>query len=129
MINKSHTKKTAHRRTKPQPRKQKVGGFLSGGILQDEKFVRRLPILAFGGVCMLAYMAIGFGVQKRYNHLEHLTDEIAQLRTVSITTAAVRGEVTRQENVERLLVERGILLGNNIVAPTLIVRSRATNHQ
>lgn len=120
------TKKPVSRnvgKTRPKPRKQKVGGWLSGGILQDEKFVRRLPILAFAGLCMLVYMAIGFAVQKRYNYLEHLSDEISRLRTVSITTAAMRGEVTRQQNIEKALSEYGIQLENSTTAPVLIVRS------
>lgn len=128
MANAPHKKSSKPRitpksRTKPKPRKQKVGGWLSGGILQDEKFVRRLPILAFAGLCMLVYMAIGFAVQKRYNYLEHLSDEISRLRTVSITTAAMRGEVTRQQNIEKALTEQGIQLENSTTAPVLIVRS------
>ena len=110
-------KKKTVRKKKPTPKKQKVGGFLSGSILQDEKFVRRLPIFAFGGLCMLVYMAIGFAVQKRYNRLEQLGEEIARLRTVSITTAAVRGEVTRQQHIEELLAQRGIELVNSTTAP------------
>lgn len=85
--------------------------------------MRRLPILAFAGLCMLVYMAIGFAVQKRYNYLEHLSDEISRLRTVSITTAAMRGEVTRQQNIEKALTEQGIQLENSTTAPVLIVRS------
>lgn len=119
----NNTKQTHKRRLSHPPKKQKVGGFLSGGILQDEKFVRRLPVLAFAGLCMLIYMAIGFAVQKRYNYLDDLNDEISRLRTVSITTAAMRGEVTRQQNIEKLLVEHGIELENSTVAPTLIVRA------
>lgn len=125
MAQKSNRKATK----KPRVRKQRVGGFLSGGILQDEKFVRRLPILAFTGLCMLVYMAIGFAVQKRYNYLERLTDQIAQLRTVSITTAAMRGQVTRQQNIELLLTKHGIALENNTTAPTLILRSDSPKGQ
>lgn len=124
MTQKPNHKPTKKRRAaKPRVRKQRVGGFLSGGILQDEKFVRRLPILAFAGLCMLVYMAIGFAVQKRYNYLERLSDQIAQLRTVSITTAAMKGQVTRQQNIELLLIEQGVALENNTTAPTLILRS------
>lgn len=122
MSNKKRAAKRAGAR-RPTNKKQKVGGFLSGGILQDEQFVRRLPIFAFGGLCMLVYMAIGFAVQRRYNYLERLTGEIAQLRTVSITTAAVRGEVTRQQHIEELLRARGIELLNSTTAPGWIRRS------
>lgn len=106
--------------------KPRVGGILSGSILQDEKFVRRLPIFAFVGVCMLVYMAIGFAVQKRYNYIENLTDEISRLRTISVTTAALRSEATRIANIEKLLQEKGIKLEHNTVAPGLIVRSNRT---
>lgn len=106
--------------------KPHVGGILSGSILQDAKFVRRLPVFAFIGVCMLVYMAIGFAVQKRYNYLDNLTDEISRLRTISVTTAALRSEATRVTNIEKLLEERGVKLEHNTVAPGLIVRSNRT---
>lgn len=122
MSNKKKTTKRTPAKRRPVSKKQKVGGFLSGGILQDEKFVRRLPIFAFGGLCMLVYMAIGFAVQRRYNYLEQLTAEIAELRTVSITTAAVRGEVTRQQHIEELLQARGIALVNSTTAPGWVRR-------
>lgn len=116
------TKRTAAKR-QPVQKKQRVGGFLSGGILQNEQFARRLPIFAFTGLCMLVYMAIGFGVQRRYNYLEQLTAEIAQLRTVSITTAAVRGEITRQQHIEQLLKKHNIELINSTTARMWIRRT------
>lgn len=121
-------KKTAQSKAKSRKRNS-VGGFLSGSVLQNEQFVRRLPILAFAGLCMLAYMAIGFAVQKRYNYLERLTSEIAGLRTVAITTAALRGQVTRQQNIEKLLLEKGIELENSTTAPVLIVKSNTDKKQ
>lgn len=116
-------KRGAAKKRRSTPKKQRVGGFLSGGILQDEKFVRRLPIFAFAGLCMLVYMAIGFSVQQRYNYLEQLTAEISRLRTVSITTAAMRGEVTRQQNIEQLLQKHNVQLINSTTAPAWIRRT------
>lgn len=93
---------------------------LSGGVLQDEKFIRRLPVVAFAGVLMLVYMAIGFAVQRRHNYLEKLSSEITQLRTISVTTSAVRQQLTRQQNIEQLLKEHGIELEYNATPPLVI---------
>lgn len=97
-----------------------IKGMLSGSVLQDEKFIRRLPVVAFAGVLMLVYMAIGFAVQRRHNYLEKLSSEITQLRTISVTTSAVRQQLTRQQNIEQLLKERGVELQYNATPPLVI---------
>lgn len=101
-------------------RKRGVGGVLSGSVLQDEKFIRRLPVIAFAGLLMLVYMAIGFAVQRRHNYLEKLTGELTELRTISVTTSAVRQQLTRQQHIEELLKQKHIDLIYNERPPKVI---------
>lgn len=103
-------------------RNSRVGGVLSGSVLQDEKFIRRLPVVAFAGALMLIYMAIGFAVQRRHNYLEKLTSEITQLRTISVTTSAVRQQLTRQQHIEQLLRDKNIELVYNERPPQVIAK-------
>lgn len=105
---------------KPVKRRRTLGGIISGSVLTSERFTRRLPIVAFIGLLMLVYMAIGFAVQRRHNYLEKLTREITELRTVSVTTSAMRQQYTRQQHIEQLLVEMNIPLQYNVVPPRVI---------
>lgn len=101
-----------------------LGGILSGSVLTSEKFTKRLPILAFAGLLMLVYMAIGFGIQRRHNYQEQLTREITELRTVSVTTSAMRQQYTRQQHIEQLLIEHNITLHYNTTPPRVISKSQ-----
>lgn len=100
--------------------KQTLGGLMSGSVLTNDKILRRLPVVAFAGVLMLVYMALGFAVQRRHNYLEKLTQEITELRTISVTTSAVCQQRTRQQNVESQLLLMGVGLKLNTTPPYLI---------
>lgn len=108
-------------------RKRRRGGLasiLSGSVLTSERFTRRLPIVAFVGLLMLVYMTIGFAVQRRHNYLEKLTQEITELRTVSVTTSAIRQQYTRQQHIEELLVQMNISLHYSVTPPRVISRNQ-----
>lgn len=93
---------------------------ISGSVLSSRVFVRRLPIVGFVCVLMIFYIALGFMVQKRQNELDKLTDEITRLRTISVTTSAMRQQMARHSNVERLLEEKSINMRVNPIPPRII---------
>jgi|GEM_PF-5253824 len=100
-----------------------LGSYISGNILANEGFIRRLPALAFIGLLMLLYMANGFSVQQKHNRVDQLTEQIKELRTISITTTAVRMESSRRTEVERMLREKNIQLIDSKTSPKVIKRS------
>ena len=104
-------------------KKQSLGSYISGNILANEGFIRRLPVLAFVGLLMLLYMANGFSVQQKHNRVDELTEQIKELRTISITTAAVRMSSTRQTEIEKLLKQKNIPLIQIPTSPKIIKRS------
>lgn len=97
-----------------------IGTIFSGSILSNERFFRRLPIIGFGCLLMLFYMAIGFTVQRRHNYLDQLGEKITELRTISITTSAVRQQLTRQSNIELIMERHGISLHVSSTPPRII---------
>ena len=100
-----------------------LGSYISGNILANEGFIRRLPVLAFIGLLMLLYMANGFSVQKKHNKVDELTEQIKELRTISITTAEKRMSLTRQTEVEKLLRQKNIPLIHSQTSPKIIKRT------
>ena len=110
-----------------QEQKRKKGGglgsYISGNVLANEGFIRRLPVLAFIGLLMLLYMANGFSVQKKHNRVDELTEQIKELRTISITTAEQRMSSTRQTEIEKLLRQKRVPLLHNEESPRIIKRT------
>ncbi len=79
-----------------------------------------LPSLGYGCLLMIIYIAIGYTVQHRQRELNEVNKEITKLKTISITASAVRQEMSRQRNVERLLEKFGIKMRVNPVPPRII---------
>lgn len=100
--------------------KATIGQYISGKILTNEAFIRRLPVLAYVGLLMMLYMANSFSVQDKYNRMNDLNIEIKQLRTVSVTTSAVRMAQSRQSEVVKLLLQKNIPLENKGEIPKII---------
>lgn len=94
--------------------------WVSGTVLTNDNFIRRLPVLAYIGLLMLLYMAIGFEVQQKHNKISKLTEEIKELRTISVTTSSLRMSATRQSAVEKKIKELGIALEYNTEAPKIV---------
>ncbi len=103
---------------------QSLGGILkglfSGSVLVNSQVLRRMPILAFLGFIMLVYMAIGFSAQRSQSELDELNDRLTELRTISITTSAMKQQLTRIENIEALLEEHNIELEISQTPPKVI---------
>lgn len=97
----------------PAARRRKgirIGQFFTGGVLSQDEFTRRLPVLVYIVFLMLLYIANGFHIQHKHGELDRITDEIKHLKTRAVTSSAVRMTLTRQSEIERLLRERGIPL-------------------
>ncbi|WP_051214434.1 FtsL-like putative cell division protein [Rikenella microfusus] len=95
------------------PRRKKgirIGQFFTGGVLSQDEFTRRLPVIVYGVFLMLLYIANGFHLQHKHSELDRIADELKQLKTEAVTSSAVRMTLTRQSEIERLLRERGIPL-------------------
>lgn len=104
-----------------EPKKRvRVGHFFTGGILSREEFTRRLPVLVYVVFLMLLYIANGFHTQRKHGRLERVTDQIMRLKTISVTTSAVRMTATRQSEIQRLLHERNVPLVQPSTAPRRI---------
>lgn len=97
-----------------------IGQYISGKILTNEAFIRRLPVLAYVGLLMMLYMANSFSVQDKYNRMNDLNIEIKKLRTVSVTTSAVRMAQSRQSEVVKLLLQKNMPLENKGEIPKII---------
>lgn len=94
--------------------------YVSGKILTNDAFIRRLPLLAYVSFLMMVYMANNFSIQAKYDRMNKLTTEIKLLRTISVTASAVRMAQTRQSEVAKLLQERNMLLDNKGQLPKII---------
>lgn len=100
----------------------RAGQFFSGGILSQERFTRRLPVVVYIVFLMLLYIANGFRMQQKHARLDEINGELKRLKTISVTTAATRMTLTRQSEIERLLKERNIPLFISPTPPKVIDR-------
>lgn len=108
---------------RPRRRKRRgirIGQFFTGGVLSQDEFTQRLPVLVYIVFLMLLYIANGFHIQHKHSELDRITDELKQLKTEAVTTSAMRMTLTRQSEIERLLKERGIPLTREGRPPHLI---------
>jgi len=106
-----------------QPRKRsglRIGQFFTGGILTQEEFTRRLPVIVYVVFLMLLYIANGFHIQHKHNELDRISEELKQLKTRAVTSSAVRMTLTRQSEIERLLREYRIPLVLDHTSPHTI---------
>lgn len=107
-----------------QPVKRKrgirLGQFFTGGVLDQDEFTRRLPVIVYIVFLMLLYIANGFHIQHKHSRLDQISDELKQLKTVAVTSSAVRMTNTRQSEIERLLREHNIPLSQEGVPPHMI---------
>lgn len=107
-----------------QPRRRKggirIGQFFTGGVLSQDEFTRRLPVLVYVVFLMLLYIANGFHIQHKHSELDRITDELKQLKTQAVTSSAVRMTLTRQSEIERWLRERNIPLTQDGPPPHII---------
>ncbi len=69
---------------------------------------------------MIVYIYVGFSVQRRHNHLENLNNELMELRTVAVTTSALRQQLTRRQNIEELLKKYNIKISQGTTPPKVI---------
>lgn len=97
-----------------------IGQYISGNVLSNDDFIRRLPVLGYIGLLMLLYMANGFRVQAKYNRINQLSAQIKELRTTSVTTSAVRMSTSRQSQIEKLIKEHNIPLEYTTAPPKII---------
>ncbi|MDE5944163.1 MAG: hypothetical protein K2G93_01060 [Rikenella sp.] len=99
-------------RANPRRRKRgiRIGQFFTGGVLSQDEFTRRLPVIVYVVFLMLLYIANGFHIQHKHSELDRISDELKQLKTEAVTSSAVRMTLTRQSEIERLLRERNIPL-------------------
>lgn len=93
---------------------------LTGRAVSNEKFVRRMPILLFGGLLMMVYIAIGFRIQQRHSEMDKLNTQIKELRTVAVATSALKTELTRREKIEAMLKQNNIELVKPSTQPIII---------
>lgn len=98
----------------------RIGQFFTGGVLSQDEFTRRLPVLVYVVFLMLLYIANGFHIQHKHSELDRITDELKQLKTQAVTSSAVRMTLTRQSEIERLLRERNIPLTQDGPPPRII---------
>lgn len=107
------------------PRRRKRGGirigqFFTGGVLSQDEFTRRLPVLVYVVFLMLLYIANGFHIQHKHGKLDRIAEELKQLKTEAVTSSAVRMTLTRRSEIERLLRERNIPLTPDGTPPHII---------
>lgn len=99
------------------PRKRKrgirIGQFFTGGVLSQEEFTQRLPVLVYIVFLMLLYIANGFHIQHKHSKLDRIAEELKQLKTEAVTASAVRMTLTRQSEIERLLREQNMPLAES----------------
>lgn len=87
-----------------------LNSFISGKAVADEKFIKRLPVLLWGAMMMMIYIAIGFSAQEKHSQVEKLSMQIQELRTISVATSALRTEITRRANIIHRLQKHNINL-------------------
>ena len=103
----------AEQRPRRRKRGIRIGQFFTGGVLSQEEFTRRLPVIVYIVFLMLLYIANGFHIQHKHSELDRIADELKQLKTEAVTASAVRMTLTRQSEIERLLRERNLPLSES----------------
>lgn len=106
--------------SKDRKRRIRIGQFFTGGVLSNDEFTRRLPVIVYIVFLMLLYIANGFHIQHKHNELDRIADELKQLKTRAVTSSAVRMTLTRQSEIERLLREHRIPLIQDNTSPHTI---------
>ncbi len=114
------TAEAANGRPRRRKRGIRIGQFFTGGVLSQDEFTQRLPVIVYVVFLMLLYIANGFHVQHKHSELDRISDELKQLKTQAVTSSAVRMTLTRRSEIERLLRERNIPLSPDGVPPHII---------
>ena len=97
-----------------------INSFISGKAVANDNFIKRLPVLLWGAMMMMIYIAIGFSSQAKHSQVEKLSMQIQELRTISVATSALRTEITRRANIVEQLQTYNINLEIPKQKPILI---------
>ncbi len=98
-----------------------IKSVVSGSVLTNDKFVRRLPIFVVVAILALIYMYVGFTVHRKHEYLSKLKSEVVVLRTTSITTSAQRQALTRRDNIERLIQKYKLDITQSETPPNVVL--------
>lgn len=102
------------RRTLPR-----VGDLISGEIFR-EFFAQNFGLLLFGVVLIIIYIGNHYDYDKLMRKEQLLRNELKNLRSESVTTAAELMQISRQSEVLKLVTQNGLGLEESTTPPKTI---------
>lgn len=97
-----------------------VKDVLSGNVLVRDYLVRHIPYIILLVVLAIFYIANRYKNEKIAIEEQALKEELKNMRSESITTAAELMRISRQSEVVRLVKDKGINLEESTVPPKII---------
>ena len=95
-------------------RNSKTGSFmkelLSGSMVSEKIILKNLGYIAFITLLAAVYIANRFHAEKITREASKLQQEVKDLRAESLSTSADLMDVSRQSEVERMIMQKGLNL-------------------
>lgn len=95
-------------------RNSKTGSFmkelLSGSMVSEKIILKNLGYIAFITLLAAVYIANRFHAEKITRETSKLQQEVKDLRAESLSTSADLMDVSRQSEVERMIMQKGLNL-------------------
>lgn len=97
-----------------------VKDVLSGNVLVRDYLVRHIPYIILLVILAIFYIANRYKNEKIAIEEQALKEDLKNLRSESITTAAELMRISRQSEVVKLVKDKGINLEESTVPPKII---------
>lgn len=107
-------------KVKPGKRINPVKDVLTGNVLVRGYLVKHIPYIILLVVLAIFYIANRYKNEKIAIEEQKLKEDLKNLRSESITTAAELMRISRQSEVVKLVKERGMDLEESTVPPKII---------
>lgn len=109
--------------TPPKKPVKKVNHFrdiITGNVLMREYLVKHIPYIILLVVLAIFYIANRYQNEKKAVEEKALREDLKNLRSESITTAAELMKISRQSGVVSMVKEHGLELEESTVPPKII---------
>lgn len=97
-----------------------IGKFLTGEILQREDITKLFPFILFLVVLIIIYTGIHYRYDQLMRQEQLLRQEVKNMRSEAVTTAATLMQISRQSEVLKLVNQNGLGLEESTTPPKTI---------
>lgn len=103
-----------------------VSSLRADNILTHEKAIEFLPYLFFVSILAMLFIANSYYAEKTIREIDHVSNELKELRSEYITTKSDLMVISKQSQVAKMAIPLGIK--ESVVPPKkLVVRAAKTN--